>query len=728
MRQACGRNTAGSRSAELPLSSETRFGSRTCLRNERLARGTPAAVGGRRMHNLAERVPAPSPLSATHVLRTLLLAAAQACASEEVGVGSSGCTDPAATNFVPSASVDSGECSYSCTDLSNRLAVPAARLHCYVHASNTWPHNLTNAPDADNTLQVQGEVAWAVQGRPHTDDPALQPWHVNVSLPYRLAASSGSQLLLRYVALDVDMVNPHGGASCCTYGGAIAVQGETTKVSIWGVVLRKTKTTVKVNHGGGIWVNGGSLHVDRTRFDSIVANAQGGGIFVQNNALLVIADSMFWQNEARGTAPADSGGGAIFAETGVTLMLFQVNFTRCKAPDVDPASGSDVTYFGDAVLCKACTNILVNATNFVPFDRERTMQFDTSWLATVGGCSEHPCSPGSSCRYSNYSLFCDECPDGTFGNDGLMCQPCKPGHGPNADRRQCVPCVGPTYSAVGACENCSWPNIVPECPDGHAPLKDYSGCAPCGADEECNFQNHTLCVSCGAGFQPNSQTHGTKCVPCPAGTVSATSDSVCRNCTQAGEYALKGESCRTCDAGKQPDPTSSRTSCMKCEGNDHSDPTGTGGICKPCPDHQRPKLTNGLQTQCENCPERTSWSDRSQDCACSTRGGTAGRNNGYYDISHAIIVCFHDGYVEADINSTFNSFDRATSGQLNQCQECPDCVDCSTLEGKPMLKNGYTLGEPHVKLNGSVLAGAPGKAKYKGKRVSMSCRARVRLL
>ena len=46
------------------------------------------------------------------------------------------------------------------------------------------------------------------------------------------------------------------------------------------------------------------------------------------------------------------------------------------------------------------------------------------------------------CQYSQYSLECTKCEKKEFGADGLACQSCSAGEGPNENQTGCATCLG----------------------------------------------------------------------------------------------------------------------------------------------------------------------------------------------------------------------------------------------------------------------------------------------
>eukprot|EP01043_Picozoa_sp_COSAG02_P042011 COSAG02_NODE_3534_length_6598_cov_2.728112_2_plen_387_part_00 len=341
---------------------------------------------------------------------------------------STGCTDSAATNYDPSSHVDDGMCRYTATDLRRALGAPSS-TGCYIRGSEGWPQNLTTQP---STVPVE-QAVWIVQGKPRRGNP-LQPGLVTpgADLLVRFDVKPQARLFLRYVQM---VGSPGGGLD----GGGVSAQGAT--VEIWGSVFNEDGHP---SRGGAIYAIESSVTIGRTMFTGTQAYCGGAIYFDGKGSSLGVTESIFanTQSTSIATEEGSAGGGAIWASNGA-VILSAVAFNDCHA-----ANRLSSSYQGDSLLCLGCTSILINGTTFDPFDKDRTVQYNTSWLATVGGCDEHRCSAGHSCAYSNYSLNCTACPAGTFGTDGLSCAPCAPGYGPDEAKQACRLCP-PGYYVRG---------------------------------------------------------------------------------------------------------------------------------------------------------------------------------------------------------------------------------------------------------------------------------------
>lgn len=366
----------------------------------------------------------------------------------------------------------------------------------------------------------------------------------------------------------------------------------------------------------------------------------------------------------------------------------------------------------------------------------------------MGGCNEHKCPEGHSCGYTNYSLWCTPCPPGTYGSDGLTCAPCKPGYGPDAANTGCKQCRRGQYSTFGECMTCEFPRRITkdndlsigcgQCDFGHQPDDNQTTCVDCPAGKvtqkagaECTkcstgmFANSETrrCDTCEPGKQPDADA--ASCIKCQGGNFSERG-SQCVPCTPPLVVKDQGAKCGKCNAGQGPacagatwaDGTTCSTplTCAPCQGNTHSSPEHTGGRCDPCPEgtYTNP-AANGepARTRCPECEStllHSAWSNRTGKCECATKGGV--NNAGYYDVSNAMIICFHDGFHQDVVDEVIDSFTELIGGggQFEQCQRCPDCIDCS-VEGAPRLKSGYTFGEPHVLFRGQKM-GKPRKQQF----------------
>jgi len=324
---------------------------------------------------------------------------------------SSGCTDSAATNFDASADTDDGGCAYNCNALITNTGAPAG-ARCFIFADGKWPTDLTGAADEGIITVTPGEH-WIVQGHP-TGGPKLAPAVQSLSDTRFAVVGAGTALDLRYTGLDATAsgAGPARIDECKTRACGGGVAASNAKIRIVGCTFSDTSASF----GGAVLaVASSTVLIERSTFTK-PSGTKGGALFVQDSDLTVLSSSFH-----RAQAQTQSGGG-IWTH-GSLVNISDCSFDHCTSGGA-PALG-DAVYLG----CDtgSCQPVMIRGTRFQPFDKEKTAVIGGSWLATVGGCAEHPCEAGFSCSYQNYSLWCDRCPDKTVGQDGLTCLTCEAG-------------------------------------------------------------------------------------------------------------------------------------------------------------------------------------------------------------------------------------------------------------------------------------------------------------
>ena len=360
-----------------------------------------------------------------------------------------GCTDSAATNYSPGARQDDGNCVYSCAKLRTATGAPLGAI-CWIFANGQWPSELIEQATGDS-ITVPSNDAWIVQGRPL---PGLSAQE----LSYRLSVEA-AELVVRYT-----LVNPSSGGS--QSGGSILAS--SSKLQLNNVIFGG----LQAQNGGSLHLTGSTVTIANASFDLVSATSSGGAIWA-DNSVIAVSNSTFNQTTA------NRGGGAIYARSS-NISITSTVFYGCTADDMTG---------GDAILMHHCDIAKILDTTFDPFDEERTVVFDTSWLKTMGGCAKTPCAAGFSCSYSEYSLACMRCPSGTIG-DGLRCSSCGSGTGPTAQHIGCEKCVGNSYSKDGICTVCEPGTVVRE---------DHASCRSCGNREDyAPGENTTSTCGCAA--------------------------------------------------------------------------------------------------------------------------------------------------------------------------------------------------------------------------------------
>eukprot|EP01047_Picozoa_sp_COSAG01_P018071 COSAG01_NODE_971_length_12373_cov_114.625957_3_plen_2066_part_00 len=353
------------------------------------------------------------------------------------------------------------------------------------------------------------------------------------------------------------------------------------------------------------------------------------------------------------------------------------------------------------------------------------------------------CEPGKAPNEDRTK--CDNCAAGTYSTHGVECElcerprvttedmvgchACQAGSGPSKDATQCNGCTRGKISTYGekcheCCQDCELIPNKPEngtacvspfycppgkqCPNGRGQCRIATECQQCSAGQVTDRQG-TKCYNCSSPGQRANDDH-TRCQSCDPGKQPASDHDSCIDCVGLN-FSLHGvacqpcqdpnyvdpdthKDCRRCAEGSGPNPD--RTGCIPCQGNTATSGTGT---CTPC---KYGYMHDPRHTACHQCGARetfvTTTSPTNQEsnmtgrCGCGTQGGPT--NNGYYDASHSLIVCLHDGFKQADVDIAVKRMDRNTRGEINPCQECPSCVDCSN--GFPLVRDGYTLGKDAV--------------------------------
>lgn len=168
---------------------------------------------------------------------------------------------------------------------------------------------------------------------------------------------------------------------------------------------------------------------------------------------------------------------------------------------------------------------------------------------------------------------CAQCPEGTYGPNGLWCDVCPGYKTPFFDASQCVCYEGSVENVRGLCD----------CPAGNEFLDIL--CVPCAAGSYDDtvlelgdewWTQSKACRPCPNGT--DSLSGATACAACPFGMYrEAGATDLCQNCTDAGWYATdptSGASCvpcnASCPAGSYP------TACPTYAGGDRF-------LCEPCP-------------------------------------------------------------------------------------------------------------------------------------------------
>lgn len=358
---------------------------------------------------------------------------------------------------------------------------------------------------------------WLMQGRPlagHTSELPMYPMHqsrysmMNAAFNGPLQPASAGELIVRSCNFSShDLSGGQGGAlwgiggtfsimhtvfdqnggdmntgSGIAMGGAFECYSGCVASFDWALF----KENSAVTQGGAMDFKGGVVNVTHSQYIQNVAKNIGGAIAVGVQGVVNLAWVAFSGNKA-------TKGGAIFLGDDSSAFINTCTFSANRAEDKGGAISSikgglkvATSHFIDNVATTAGSAlhviyppvIRVSDTSFLPF----YTGFATIFLGgRLGGCDAHPCPPGFSCAYVNYSLWCTPCPVPWTSTNGLQCNPCTAGHGPLSDATGCKPCIGNNFSAFGVCHPCSGTAShdrtgCEPCPHGQVPAPDLSGC------------------------------------------------------------------------------------------------------------------------------------------------------------------------------------------------------------------------------------------------------------
>ena len=362
-------------------------------------------------------------------------------------------------------------------------------------------------------------------------------------------AAQGAQLTVENSAFVDNTAHGQGGAIWAGLGALMIIEhsafvdNAAHSAGSGGIYIAQSAQVAIENSaftGNRAFALGGAIHVDQSAHvaikDSVFVgnkafNDGGGAIYVAMAGQVSIENSAFLESQAYG-----NDGGAIYVATAA-------HFTIKSSVLVDNHAHGD-----GAHICAYAPNLFrVHNTSFNPFERG----VKSVSLNVLAGCEENPCTNGFACSYLNYSTFCIACPEPLVGADGVRCEQCAPGKGPNENRTACEDCAGQTYSPAGTCLDCPAPNVV----NG-----GRTECLSCRPGQEPN-ENHTACLPCvGATYSQ----FGVRCFPCEAPSVVSTA--------HLGDRI----GCALCPAGQGPN--SDRMACVDCVGTTYS----ISGTCEPC--------------------------------------------------------------------------------------------------------------------------------------------------
>jgi hypothetical protein len=188
-------------------------------------------------------------------------------------------------------------------------------------------------------------------------------------------------------------------------------------------------------------------------------------------------------------------------------------------------------------------------------------------------CSHNAQSGSSPNRVFYTSTDCNECPVGTYSNQGdMVCTACKTGTYTNtAGSSQCIPCPAGTYTDKTGTTECT------QCPAG-----TYNGNEGSTGEVEC--------LKCQPGYYSSSP--GSKvCTRCGAGTYTDTSGATSCKQAEPGYYvgATTTANAHTaqyiCPAGSYAEKQEGSTKCISCPNGKSTNDVGSKSLsdCIECP-------------------------------------------------------------------------------------------------------------------------------------------------
>ena len=306
--------------------------------------------------------------------------------------------------------------------------------------------------------------------------------------------------------------------------------------------------------------------------------------------------------------------------------------TQCPLNSHTPPNTPTTT--ADTCVCDHCGHYL-NGSCVVPSPFGRTTntqtscgETDTTWAewsgcasvsitgpdgntSTGGGhCSPSQCGEDTStctqCGANGLYLeqyapkICRECPNGTWGADGLQCTECPPFRVSAPDHTFCMCGTGSVFQSPDDCV----------CGAGYQASK-ANGCTICPPG---TYQAKRIILPSSNAIS-YAEESSDACTPCPDGYEAPTAGaSACTRCARGWYRAGSMPACTMCNTpGKYASDPADEYSCTACQ---TSCPTGQRGI--PCPtrwgDQGRPGLSIDSNRRpgqspyvlCEACPSPSS--------------------------------------------------------------------------------------------------------------------------
>ena len=345
-------------------------------------------------------------------------------------------------------------------------------------------------------------------------------------------------------------------------------------------------------------------------------------------------------------------------------------------------------------------------------------------------------------------ITCNLVQDGTAAPDGLECNLCPIGFGPNTDFSECVACGPNQYFSLDilACRACDpgmqllldfnmtlyEQKVAPcgdcppfyagvdgtctVCPDGKEPTADARLCVSCptsmaGTRGECfdcepgryQKEDQSTCLLCPPGRYRNNETQP-ECSQCYEGMesdVGSLYESACR--CPIGEYDLWDPGMRAAGEGwktyedKAPaagfvaliNPFSSDCTLFEqqepYDGSQSDKDLGIRDDLGPVTRYFEDPYPAGTTN-----PDGTPLHQRPKRDAAAKEGCT---QSWVYDIPGNPIWCFPDGRSAVPTNIVDNKLPMNDIKAERRCITCPDCMDCEYegYRGIPYIREGFTF-------------------------------------
>ena len=341
--------------------------------------------------------------------------------------------------------------------------------------------------------------------------------------------------------------------------GAIFVANAGSKVTFAQTNFQANAGTASSAAAGAIFVTDGALiNGSQSTFNGNSAASQraAGCIFAQSSTV-VLSGSSFVTNQA-GQHP---DGGAIVAGGALYLDECSVDIhdTIVENNVATAGAGMSDTSVSDGFSIVAPTTVQVKDVSFEP-PSLASVRISPGAVNGIlqGGCIQNPCPLGHSCTYTDFSITCTPCAGQEVGLDGLICEPCQNGFGPNADQTSCQPCSGNDISTFGACVPCSQTTVASAAHDScidcgihrTAVSRSFTGVTNTSTDVICGCEdgryNGSLMLH--VCFADGYDADQYQSFVAAHTTSVATTDQECDSCPQD----VTGVLCMTCDGGASP--------------------------------------------------------------------------------------------------------------------------------------------------------------------------------